>query len=111
MPQAAQAFPGASAPPLSSGSSPLPPSQPQVPQFPPGVKAPTADSEHGVPPGVVPSAQRPASTVPSQAPQQAPQTRPNAFPGSLSDLVASFESVKQKGAWLRVAYAFVGSRG
>jgi len=29
-------------------------------------------------------------------PQQAPQTRPNAFPGSLSDLVVSFETVKQK---------------
>ena len=94
MPQAAQAFPGASAPTLSSGSSPLPPSQSQVPQFPPGVKAPVADSEHGVPPGVVPNAQRPAST----APQQVPPTRPNAFPGSLSDLVASFENVKQKGA-------------
>ncbi|EPT01461.1 hypothetical protein FOMPIDRAFT_1161778 [Fomitopsis schrenkii] len=99
MPQAAQAYPGSSAPAQSSGSSPLPPSQPQLPQYPPGVKAPgaglIADSEHGVPPGVAPNVQRPVSTAPPQ-PQQAPQTRPNAFPGSLSDLVASFENVKQK---------------
>ncbi|KAH9918113.1 Not1 N-terminal domain, CCR4-Not complex component-domain-containing protein [Fomitopsis serialis] len=87
----------------SSGSSPLPPTQ--LPQYPPGVKAPgaglAADHDHSVPPGVAPQqlnlgAQRPGSTVPSQMPQQAPQTRPNAFPGSLSDLVVSFETVKQK---------------
>ena len=102
MPQAAQAFPGSSAPAQSSGSSPLPPSQPQLPQYPPGVKAPgsgpVADNEPNMPPGVAATAQRPASTVPPQASQHAPQTRPNAFPGSLSDLVASFENVKQKGA-------------
>ncbi|KAI0260512.1 Not1 N-terminal domain, CCR4-Not complex component-domain-containing protein [Gloeopeniophorella convolvens] len=63
-------------------ASPLPPSaqpqqQPQPqPQFPPGVKL---------------DAQRPPSAM-----QQ--QVQRNAFPGSLSDLVASFENVKQKAA-------------
>ncbi|KAI0734959.1 Not1 N-terminal domain, CCR4-Not complex component-domain-containing protein [Fomitopsis betulina] len=98
MPHAAQTYSGSSAPAQSSGCSPLP-SQHQLPHYPPGVKAPgaglVADSEHGVPPSVALNTQRPTSTVPPQ-PQQAPQVRPNAFPGSLSDLVASFESVKQK---------------
>lgn len=70
-------------------SSPLPPStqtQAQLPQFPPGVKL---------------DVQRPPSALPQPQPQ--PQQQPqqpvqrNAFPGSLSDLVASFETVKQKG--------------
>ncbi|KAI9511266.1 Not1 N-terminal domain, CCR4-Not complex component-domain-containing protein [Russula earlei] len=63
------------------GTSPLPPTvQNQTqPQFPPGVKLDT---------------QRP----PSALPQQQPPTQRNAFPGSLSDLVASFENVKQKAA-------------
>lgn len=104
MPHAAQTYSGSSAPAQSSGCSPLP-SQHQLPHYPPGVKAPgaglVADSEHGVPPSVALNTQRPTSTVPPQ-PQQAPQVRPNAFPGSLSDLVASFESVKQKGAWPRL---------
>lgn len=34
--------------------------------------------------------------------QQHRQSTPNAFPGSLSDLVTSFENVKQKGAWIYV---------
>ena len=50
----------------------------QQPQFPPGVKLDT---------------QRPPSAL--QQHQQTAQR--NAFPGSLSDLVASFETVKQKG--------------
>jgi CCR4-NOT transcription complex subunit 3 len=61
-------------------SSPLPPTaqtQAQQPQFPPGVKLDT---------------QRPPSALQPQQPAQR-----NAFPGSLSDLVASFETVKQKG--------------
>jgi hypothetical protein len=65
------------------GSSPLPiaaQTQTQQPQFPPGVKL---------------DAQRPPSAV-QQAPQQQQAPR-NMFPGSLSDLVASFENVKQKG--------------
>ena len=65
--------------------SPLPPTaqtqtQTQQPQFPPGVKL---------------DAPRPPSAL-QQQPQQ-PPTQRNAFPGSLSDLVASFENVKQKG--------------
>ncbi|KAG7445904.1 uncharacterized protein BT62DRAFT_932246 [Guyanagaster necrorhizus] len=61
--------------PSTSGSSPLP-SQAQVPQFPPGVKVP-------------------AETISVQQ-QHRPSAAPGAFPGSLSDLVVSFESVKQK---------------
>ncbi|KAH9843689.1 Not1 N-terminal domain, CCR4-Not complex component-domain-containing protein [Rhodofomes roseus] len=105
MPQQAQAYPSSSAPAAnaqSSSSSPLPPTQ--LPQYPPGVKAsgagPALDLEHSVPPGVIPQqnlgVQRPGSTVPTQMPQQAPPARPSAFPGSLSDLVVSFENVKQK---------------
>ncbi|KAH9963394.1 Not1 N-terminal domain, CCR4-Not complex component-domain-containing protein [Lactifluus volemus] len=67
-------------------SSPLPPAaqaqaqaQAQQPQFPPGVKL---------------DAQRPPSAL--QQPPQQQQVPRNMFPGSLSDLVASFESVKQK---------------
>lgn len=40
-----------------------------------------------------PSANAPSVLPPSLTPSQ----RPNAFPGSLSDLVVSFENVKQKG--------------
>jgi hypothetical protein len=69
--------------PQALGSSPLPPAaqtQAQQPQFPPGVKLET---------------QRPPSAL------QQPAQR-NAFPGSLSDLVASFEAVKQKGKHVSV---------
>ncbi|TFY64715.1 hypothetical protein EVJ58_g2426 [Rhodofomes roseus] len=107
MPQQAQAYPSSSAPAAnaqSSSSSPLPPTQ--LPQYPPGVKAsgagPALDLEHSVPPGVIPQqnlgVQRPGSTVPTQMPQQAPPARPSAFPGSLSDLVVSFEKRETKGA-------------
>ncbi|KAI0299741.1 Not1 N-terminal domain, CCR4-Not complex component-domain-containing protein [Multifurca ochricompacta] len=64
-------------------SSPLPPpahAEAQQPQYPPGVKL---------------EAQRPPSALPQQQQQQVQR---NAFPGSLSDLVASFENVKQKAA-------------
>ncbi|KAK0231158.1 Not1 N-terminal domain, CCR4-Not complex component-domain-containing protein [Armillaria fumosa] len=71
LPQQVQQAPGAS----TSGSSPLP-SQAQAPQFPPGVKVPT-------------------ETISVQQPPR-PSAAPGAFPGSLSDLVVSFESVKQK---------------
>jgi len=67
------------------GTTPLPPAvqtQTQQPQFPPGVKLDT---------------QRPPSALQQQPPQQQQPTQRNAFPGSLSDLVASFENVKQKG--------------
>jgi len=72
--------------PPALASSPLPPTTqtPAQPQFPPGVKLDT---------------QRPPSALQQQQqPQQQQQTaQRNAFPGSLSDLVASFETVKQKG--------------
>jgi hypothetical protein len=72
------------------GSSPLPPAaqtQPQQPQFPPGVKLET---------------QRPPSVL-QQQPQQPQQqqqqqtTQRNGLPSLLSDLVVPFENVKQKG--------------
>lgn len=80
------------------------PSQQQLPQYPPGVKVATATPapDQSVPSGAAPqgpstSAQRPTSTAPSQVPPQLQQqSRPTAFPGSLSDLVVSFENVKQK---------------
>ncbi|KAI9448532.1 Not1 N-terminal domain, CCR4-Not complex component-domain-containing protein [Lactarius indigo] len=46
-----------------------------------------------LPPGVKLDTQRPPSAMQQQSQQR------NAFPGSLSDLVASFENVKQKGEW------------
>jgi CCR4-NOT transcription complex subunit 3 len=70
------------------GSSPLPPTaqtQPQQPQFPPGVKLDT---------------QRPPSVLqqqPPQPPQQQQTTQRNGVPSLLSDLVVPFENVKQKG--------------
>ncbi|KAF8843186.1 hypothetical protein BDN67DRAFT_964839 [Paxillus ammoniavirescens] len=71
------------------------PSSSQLPQHPPGVKVPPATEQQSVT-QQQPSAgmQRPSSANPAQ---QAPG-RPTAsvFPGSLSDLVASFETVKQK---------------
>ncbi|CCL99167.1 uncharacterized protein FIBRA_01182 [Fibroporia radiculosa] len=114
LPQQAQAFASTSAAitpnATSSGSSPLPPlsqqqAQQQMPQYPPGVKvhtAATTEQQHALPLGEAPqqsaSVQRPTSTAPSQMPPQTQQQqpRPNAFPGSLSDLVVSFENVKQK---------------
>ncbi|KAF4619725.1 hypothetical protein D9613_005426 [Agrocybe pediades] len=70
------------------------PQQPQqTPMFPPGVKIPP--TEQSATPGQAPQnigSQRPTSTS-----QSVPQHRAAAaFPGSLSDLVVSFENVKQK---------------
>ncbi|KAF7966935.1 hypothetical protein HWV62_36390 [Athelia sp. TMB] len=83
---------------MSRGSSPsLSATQSQ---FPPGVKVPqTEQQQHMQVPQQSIGAQRPPSANPSQqVSSQLPQ-RPNAsgaFPGSLSDLVVSFENVKQK---------------
>lgn len=67
-----------------------------MPQYPPSVDQP--------PPGMIGAplqqAQLQGTRPPSAAAQQMlpqQQMRPNAFPGSLSDLVTSFETVKQKG--------------
>ncbi|KII95909.1 hypothetical protein PLICRDRAFT_170509 [Plicaturopsis crispa FD-325 SS-3] len=79
----------------STSSSPV--AAPQQPQFPPGVKVPAID-QHGsalhVPQQSI-GAQRPTSAT-SQHLQ--PPRSTSAFPGSLSDLVVSFENVKQKAA-------------
>ncbi|KAG5650364.1 hypothetical protein H0H81_012490 [Sphagnurus paluster] len=77
---------------MASGSSPLPSQAQAQPQFPPGVKPP--QSEQAVPQHAI-GGQRPASAAKQQPPQRA---APAAFPGSLSDLVVSFENVKQKAA-------------
>ncbi|KIM45954.1 hypothetical protein M413DRAFT_441010 [Hebeloma cylindrosporum] len=81
-----------------SSKSPQPPTQiqQQQPIFPPGVKVPQGEQQASIqsqPPQNIGS-QRPASTS-----QTVPQHRANipaAFPGSLSDLVVSFENVKLK---------------
>lgn len=73
------------------GSSPLPPiaqTQPQQPQFPPGVKLETQR-----PPSVL---QQPLQPPPPQQQQQQTVQR-NGVPSLLSDLVVPFENVKQKG--------------
>ncbi|KAK7696633.1 hypothetical protein QCA50_001291 [Cerrena zonata] len=80
-------------------ASPMPPAQQAQPQFPPGVKvqeqtfqaAIGTPQQHGQPQGI-----RPPSAAPSQLSQQPRPTSANAFPNSLSDLVMSFENVKQK---------------
>ncbi|OCH93574.1 hypothetical protein OBBRIDRAFT_790096 [Obba rivulosa] len=78
--------------------------QPQLPQFPPGVKvSQPGASEQTVVAQSVPQQQptpgagapRPPSAAAGQMPQLQQQARQN-FPGSLSDLVMSFENVKQK---------------
>ncbi|KAI0721921.1 Not1 N-terminal domain, CCR4-Not complex component-domain-containing protein [Cerioporus squamosus] len=91
LPQQAQAF--SAAPGASAGTSPMPPpAQQQQPQFPPGVLLNNEPAK--VPQGAVGA--RPPSAAASQLPVPLQQPRANAFPGSLSDLVMSFESVKQK---------------
>jgi CCR4-NOT transcription complex subunit 3 len=75
----------------------------QAPVFPPGVKVeqqqqqqPPQQLEIGT---VATTQQTVGSQRPSSTPQQAAPPRsvvPAAFPGSLSDLVVSFENVKQK---------------
>ncbi|KAG6833605.1 hypothetical protein H0H87_004232 [Tephrocybe sp. NHM501043] len=94
-------------PPAQSGPSPLPqqiqqlamplpgsphPSQSAQPQFPPGVKPPAGEQtvQHAI------GGQRPPSASKQFPPQQ--RASSTAFPGSLSDLVVSFENVKQKAA-------------
>jgi CCR4-NOT transcription complex subunit 3 len=84
--------------PRSKSPQPSAQTQQQPPIFPPGVKVPQAEQQQASlqsqPPQNIGS-QRPTSTT-----QTVPQHRgnvPTAFPGSLSDLVVSFENVKQKG--------------
>ncbi|KAK7470994.1 general negative regulator of transcription subunit 5 [Stygiomarasmius scandens] len=68
--------------------SPVPAMSHQTPQFPPGVKVAAHDVS-------VPS----QASKPPATPQQVPQrTAPSALPGSISDLVVSFENAKQKAA-------------
>ncbi|RXW25790.1 hypothetical protein EST38_g73 [Candolleomyces aberdarensis] len=69
------------------------PSQQQTPAFPPGVKIPLNEQLATPPVPQVIGGQRPPST---QQPGAAGRTPSSAFPGSLSDLVVSFENVKQK---------------
>jgi hypothetical protein len=70
------------------------------PQFPPGVKVAQGDQQIPVPQQQSIGAQRsPSANAPQQLQPQLQQrsTMSSGFPGSLSDLVVSFESVKQKG--------------
>jgi hypothetical protein len=72
-------------------SSPLPPtaqSQPQQPQFPPGVKL---------------DMQRPPSVLQQQPQQQQQTAQRNGLPSLLSDLVVPFENVKQKGEHVSIS--------
>ncbi|KAG6840813.1 hypothetical protein C0991_004168 [Blastosporella zonata] len=95
-------------PPPQSGPSPLPQqiqqftmappgsplhSQTSQPQFPPGVKPPVGEQQASQQSVV---GQRPPSASKQLPPSQ--RTSSTAFPGSLSDLVVSFENVKQKAA-------------
>ncbi|KAH7931259.1 hypothetical protein BV22DRAFT_1027491 [Leucogyrophana mollusca] len=84
----------------SASSSSMPQQQPQ---YPPGVKVPQGTEQQASlqAPQQQPSigSQRPPSAAPAQqqsAQGQSRSTPSSAFPGSLSDLVASFETVKQK---------------
>ncbi|KAI0637760.1 Not1 N-terminal domain, CCR4-Not complex component-domain-containing protein [Trametes polyzona] len=103
LPQEGRAFPAASPanPPAASPMVTPAQQQPQqqAPQFPPGVALSSADQTKLA--QAAPGSARPPSAAPSQLPPgsqlpQGQQQRQNAFPGSLSDLVMSFESVKQK---------------
>ncbi|KAG7096670.1 hypothetical protein E1B28_004084 [Marasmius oreades] len=82
---------------VNSGSAISAPTQPNAPQFPPGVKVPIGDSQ-----GQLLAAQQQqqqqllTGNRPSSAAQQ--PIRPQQMPGSLSDLVDSFENAKQKAA-------------
>lgn len=87
-----------------NGTSPTSiPQQPQQPisQYPPGVKPRPSEIP---PPGIISTPQqqaqgtRPTSAAAQQMlPQQSRPSAASGFPGSLSDLVLSFENVKQKG--------------
>ncbi|PIL36725.1 hypothetical protein GSI_00414 [Ganoderma sinense ZZ0214-1] len=92
LPQLGQTFPTTPAP---GASSPMPlPTRPQSqqPQFPPGVVLNNVD--HAKQAQAAPGARPPSTSAPGLPSQM--QQRANAFPGSLSDLVMSFENVKQK---------------
>jgi len=71
--------------------------------FPPGVKVPQTEQQQqqqAIGTSLPAQQQNIGAQRPSSAAQQVPQHRPTvptAFPGSLSDLVVSFENVKQKG--------------
>lgn len=98
LPQQVQQY-STSAPGLPSAESPPSPAVVQ-PQFPPGVKVAQADQQLPVPQQQSIGAQRSPSVnalQPLQPPVQQRSTMSSGFPGSLSDLVVSFESVKQKG--------------
>ena len=91
----------------STPGLPAPPStSSQPPQYPPGVKVPPPTEQRSAT-QEQPSAGmlRPPSVNHGQQAPSRPAT--TTFPGSLSDLVASFETVKQKGkprAWLAVHF-------
>lgn len=79
------------------------PSAAQAMQFPPGVKIPQGPDQAST--SQVPTQQqlpvasaRPPSTNQTQPPPRS--STASAFPGSLSDLVTSFEGVKQKGEFV-----------
>ncbi|KAJ3892767.1 Not1 N-terminal domain, CCR4-Not complex component-domain-containing protein [Lentinula edodes] len=80
LPQQVQQYSGVPAP-----SSPAPQSA-QAPQFPPGVKVAVNEQSLLVP----------QQNVPTARPPSVAQQAPRAVPGSLSDLVVSFENAKQK---------------
>ena len=66
--------------------------------FPPGVKVSQVEQQSGAGTSETPQSFAPPQS--SSTSQQVPPPRPSlpsTFPGSLSDLVVSFESVKQKG--------------
>ncbi|KIM67814.1 hypothetical protein SCLCIDRAFT_107279 [Scleroderma citrinum Foug A] len=99
LPQQVQQLLSSSSPPSGISTSNSTPSAIQPPQFPPGVKVPLSAEQQTAAQSQqaqqAPGMQRPLSAVSQH--QQAP-SRPSAsaFPGSLSDLVSSFETVKQK---------------
>ncbi|KIK65627.1 hypothetical protein GYMLUDRAFT_39119 [Collybiopsis luxurians FD-317 M1] len=71
--------------------SPVPqPASARAPQFPPGVKVAPTSTDLSLP--VLPQTQ----AAPNARPPSVPQQVPRALPGSLSDLVVSFENAKQK---------------
>ncbi|KAF4600713.1 protein ral negative regulator of transcription subunit 5 [Pleurotus pulmonarius] len=100
-PEQAQYTQTLAAPPnLSDVPSPSP-SAAQAMQFPPGVKIPQGPEQAST--SQMPAQQQPpvASARPPSTSQSQPPPRSStasAFPGSLSDLVTSFEGVKQKAA-------------
>lgn len=102
LPQEGRTYPAASPSVNPLAVSPMPAPALQAPQFPPGVALSPADQTKLA--QAAPGSARPPSAAASQLPpgaQLPQQQRQNAFPGSLSDLVMSFESVKQKGVCFR----------